>query len=95
MFFGGIKPSEKILAKVKIKREPFIACSTDKGKCRGQLPRMVDGEIKIMFVYLDMPEQYTIEEYSKAIQERAVYDEGITITKCTAIIGDNTFCWFE
>ena len=94
MFFG-MKPPEQMLKNVKVKKEPFIKCSEGKGKCRGQLPKEINGVTKILFVYLDMPEECTLDEYYKAIREKAVYDEGITVTKYTAIIGPDTFCWIE
>ena len=84
-----------MLKNVKVKKEPFVKGSEGKGKCRGQLPITQDGLTKIMFVYLDMPDESTLDDYYKALRERAVYDEGITVTKYTAIIGQDVWCWIE
>lgn len=94
MFFG-FKPDDEFIGKNKIIKTPFIKCSEGKGKCRGQLPRVIDGETKIMFVYFDMPEKYTLDEYYQTLREKAVYDEGIEVTKYTVVIKGDTYCWIE
>ncbi len=109
MFFGDIKPSDEHISKAKIVREPFVKCSTDKGPCIGSLPHMVDGEQKVQFVYLNYGDidmtgfdidtvenrQAFKEEYSRQFNMLAVYDDGMTVTKCTVIIGQDTYCWIE
>lgn len=99
MFFGlNERPSDEFLKGCKITKAPFNQCSRDKGKCRGSLPRMVDGEQKVQYVYYDeMPtfEWTTREEYWEQFEKYATFDDGEMVTKCSTIKDGHTFSWFE
>lgn len=95
MFFG-FKPSEKTLKNVSIKKESFRVCSEHMGKCRGEVPfKKDDGTTEWKFVYLDMREDATHWDYLFAMRIFALYDNGRHVTKYTAIVGSDTYCWSD
>lgn len=90
--FYGLNSPPSIPQGTRVIREKIIKCS-DAGRCIGQLPRKVNGVMVSKFAYL--PHDLKWDNYADAIRDHAIYDDGIEVVKCTAIIAGDTLCWVE
>jgi hypothetical protein len=82
MFFGYETKPAFVNNTVKVKREPFVKCSPDK-KCRGSMP---------VYKKCKCGNEVSFERF---LYWDGSEDFGVTVTKCTAVIGQHTHCWFE
>lgn len=82
MFFGSETKPAFINDDVKVKREPVAACTPGR-KCRGSM---------LVYKKCKCGNQVSFERF---IYWDGPDDFGVTITKCTAVIGQHTYCWVE